>query len=160
VDWDYASLMEHTNGVQGNDHPHQLKLFGYYQFNPRWLASANLSLIAGVPKNCLSYYGSDDSDPSGYGPYYHFCNGEPSPPGSQGRLPWVKQLDLGVAYTPDFGKGRLKFGLDVFNVFNSQTVTWIWPYQQTDPGVADPLYGAAVVRQAPRYLRFNVSYDY
>ncbi|MFT4248262.1 MAG: TonB-dependent receptor [Pseudomonas sp.] len=160
VDWDYASLMEYTNGVQNNDHTHQIKLFGYYQFNSRWLASANISLVSGAPKNCLSYYGSDNSDPSGYGPYYHFCNGEPSPPGSQGRLPWVKQLDLGVSYRPDFGKGRLKFGLDVFNVFNSQTVTWIWPYQQTDPGVADPLYGAAVVRQAPRYLRLNVSYDY
>lgn len=160
VDWDYASLMEHTNGVQNNDHTHQFKLFGYYQFNPRWLLSANLSLQSGVPKNCLSYYGSDNSDPAGYGPYYHYCNGQAAPPGSQGRLPWVKQLDLGVVYRPDFGQGRLKFGLDVFNVFNSQTVTWIWPYQQSDAGFADPLYGAAVVRQNPRYLRFNLSYDY
>jgi hypothetical protein len=75
-------------------------------------------------------------------------------------VPWIKQLDLGVVYRPDFATGRLKFALDVFNVFNSQTVTWIWPYQQSDAGFADPLYGAAVVRQNPRYLRFSLSYDY
>ncbi|APP75208.1 hypothetical protein BJD12_08055 [Xanthomonas vesicatoria ATCC 35937] len=62
--------MEHFNGDQSNDHRHQLKLFGFYQFNPQWGASANFSLISGAPQNCLgNYYGTEYSgrDPAGYG---------------------------------------------------------------------------------------------
>ena len=164
IDWDNAALMENTNGPQNNDHTHQLKLYGYVQLSPEWLASANLSLVSGVPKNTLgSYVDPNDptnTDPTGYGTYYHFYQGAASPPGSQGRLPWTKQLDIGLSYTPTFADKRLKFSADVFNVFNSQTALWRYPYSELDPGTANPLYGAIVLRQAPRSLRVSVSYDY
>lgn len=158
--WDYAQLMEHTNGPQSNDATHQFKLHGYYQITPQWLVSANLSVISGTPFSALGSYGPDFSDPSGYGTAYHFYNGQPAPPGSQGRLPWRRQLDLGVSYRPALADGRLGFNLDVFNVFDSQAALWRSPYSELDPGQPDPLYGAATVRQAPRSLRVSVSYDY
>jgi outer membrane receptor for ferrienterochelin and colicin len=159
-DWDNSYIMEHTNGVTNNDHRHQIKLYGYYQLTSEWLVSANLSLVSGSPKICLGYYGPDFSDPGKYGGSYHYCNGQPSPPGSQGRLPWIRQLDIGTTYRPTFADGKLAFTASVFNVANEQRPLNIYPYSQTDPGVADPQYGQAQVRQLPRYVRFGVSYDF
>ncbi|OOW78042.1 Oar protein [Xanthomonas axonopodis pv. clitoriae] len=158
--WDYAQLMDHTNGPQSNDHTHQLKVYGYYQLSPQWLVSANLAVVTGAPFSPLGSYGPNFEDPAGYGIAYHYYQGQPAPPGSQGRLPTMTQLDLGLAYRPDIADGKLGFNLDVFNVFNTQTALWRYPYSELDPGQPDPLYGAANVRQAPRSLRVSVSFDY
>jgi outer membrane receptor for ferrienterochelin and colicin len=159
IDWDFPSLMSYSNGAQSNDHTHQLKLFGYYQINPEWQVSGNLSLVSGNPRNCLGYYGATQTDPNGYGSYYHWCGGQPSPPGTH-RLPWNKQLDVGATYRPAFAAQKLGFSLNVFNLFNSQAILNAYPYYQISPGTPDPLYGSAVVRQQPRYVRLSATYDY
>ncbi|WP_425598251.1 TonB-dependent receptor plug domain-containing protein [Dyella amyloliquefaciens] len=159
IDWDFPALMSYSNGAQSNDHAHQIKLFGYYQITPEWQVSGNLSIVSGNPRNCLGYYGPNQTDPDGYGSYYHWCGGQPSPPGTH-RLPWNKQLDLGATYRPAFAEGKLGFSLNVFNVFNSQAILNAYPYYQISPGTPDPLYGSAVVRQQPRYLRLAATYDY
>jgi outer membrane receptor for ferrienterochelin and colicin len=159
IDWDFPSLMSYSNGAQSNDHTHQIKLFGYYQINPEWQVSGNLSLVSGNPRNCLGYYGATQTDPNGYGSYYHWCGGQPSPPGTH-RLPWNKQLDVGATYRPAFAAQKLGFSLNVFNLFNSQAILNAYPYYQISPGTPDPLYGSAVVRQQPRYVRLSATYDY
>ncbi|MBA2078010.1 TonB-dependent receptor [Rhodanobacter sp. PCA2] len=158
--WDYPEVMEHSNGPQANDHTHQIKLYGYYQFSPEWLASWNISAVSGAPKVCLGSYGANQADPNGFHNEYRYCFGEPSPPGKYGRLPWVKQLDLAVTYRPDFAGGKLAFNASMFNVLNARAVTWRHPYSEIDPGTPDPLYGAGVNQQAPRYVRLSMSYDY
>jgi hypothetical protein len=75
-------------------------------------------------------------------------------------LPWIKQVDAGVAYSPAFADHKLSFSLNVFNLFNSQTIVNAYPYYQISPGTPDPLYGSAVVRQQPRYVRLSATYDY
>jgi outer membrane receptor protein involved in Fe transport len=165
-DWDFPELMYYANGPQGNDSTHQIKAFGYYQFTPEWLVSANLSLLSGGPKYCLGLYGADPydtstNDPAGYGSNYHWCNGEPSPPGKNGRLPWQKQLDLGVQYRPNFAAHRLAFSLDVFNVTNSQVATNLYSQLYSNStGAPNYTYGTPAVLQPPRYVRFGVTYDY
>lgn len=159
IDWDFPSVMSNSNGAQSNDHTHQIKLFGYYQFNPEWLVSGNLSLVSGNPRNCLGYYGPNQTDPNDYGSSYHWCGGLPSPPGTH-RLPWNKQLDVGASYRPAFADHKLGFSLNVFNLFNSQAILNAYPYYQISPGTPDPLYGSAVVRQQPRYVRLSATYDY
>ncbi|MFT3762269.1 MAG: TonB-dependent receptor [Pseudoxanthomonas sp.] len=164
MDWDFAELMEYSDGPQANDHRHQFKLYGYWQIAPEWLVSANLSLVSGAPRQVMGTYvdpdDPDNNDPAGYGGLvYHFYQGQPAPPGSQGRLPWMKQLDLGVSWKPAFAGGRLKFGADLFNVFNGQAPIYTYPYGEF-LGYPLPLYGAALIRQQPRYLRLSVSYDY
>ncbi|BDU19139.1 Oar protein [Dyella sp. GSA-30] len=159
IDWDFPALMSSSNGAQSNDHTHQIKLFGYYQITPEWQVSGNIQLVSGNPRNCLGYYGPQQTDPDGYGSFYHWCGGQPSPPGTH-RLPWNKQVDLGGTYRPAFGEGKLAFSLNIFNVFNSQTILNAYPFYQISPGTPDPLYGSAVERQQPRYVRLSASYDY
>lgn len=160
-DWDFPSLMVYSNGLQGNNHKHQLKAYGYYQFTPEWMVSANLSLISGSPKVCLGLFGAENGDPAGYNSNYHFCDGMPAPPGSTGNLPWQRQLDLGVNYTPDFAAQKLGLHLDVFNVTNNQATLNINPHFYNDAtGTPNPLYGTPLVLQDPRYVRFSVTYDY
>jgi len=159
-DWDNSVIMENTNGPQNNDHTHQFKAFGYYQISPEWLASATLAIQSGNPKICLGSYGADYSDPVSYGNAYHYCDGLPSPPGSHGRLPWLHQLDLGVTYRPAFADGKLGFSANVFNVLNEQNATFLQPNSVTGGTTPNPLYGTALYREAPRYLRLSMSYDY
>ncbi len=160
ADWDNASLMVYSNGDQGNDHRHQIKAYGYYQLNREWLVSGTVRLQSGNPKVCLGLFPGFD-DPAGYGSSYHYCDNRPTPPGSTGRLPWMHQLDLGVQYSPAFAAQRLGFHLDIFNALNSQVVTNIFPnYYADSSGTSNALYGTARLKQAPRYARFSVTYDY
>jgi hypothetical protein len=161
VDWDFPAVMVYANGPQGNDHTNVIKAYGYYAITPDWLVSANLNLSSGGPKYCLGYYGPNGTDPVGYGSLYHWCNGQPSPPGAQGRLPWMKQLDLGVHYSPAFAAHKLAFSLDVFNVFNGQAPLNLSPEFNTSSGTTySALYGTPLVLQPPRYVRLGVTYDY
>jgi len=159
-DWDFAQLMEYTDGPQSNDHTHQFKAYGYYQLTPEWTVSGNLQLISGTPRICLGYYGADHSDPTGYGGNYRYCDGKPSPPGSHGRLPWVRQVDLGLTYRPEFADHKLALSANVFNVFNAQAPLNVYPYSESDPNSPDPLYGTTLVRQPPRLIRLSASYDF
>jgi len=160
-DWDFPELMVYANGPQGNDHTHVIKAYGYYAITPEWMVSANLNLTSGGPKYCLGYYGPGQSDPDGYGSNYHWCNGQPSPPGATGRLPWMKQLDLGIHYRPAFADHKLSVSVDVFNVFNGQAPLNLNPhYNGNSGGTPNPLYGTPLVLQPPRYVRLGLTYDY
>ena len=166
MDWDFPELMVYANGPQGNDHTHQIKAFGYYQITPEWLVSGNVSLISGGPKYCLGLWGTNPydtstNDPDGYGSAYHWCDGKPSPPGANGRLPWTKQVDLGVQYRPAFADHKLGFHLDVFNLFNGQTPQNLYAEMYEDKtGTPQPDYGTPFALQPPRYVRVSVTYDY
>jgi outer membrane receptor for ferrienterochelin and colicin len=159
-DWDNAVIMQNTNGPQNNDHTHQIKLYGYYQFTPEWMASGNIDVQSGNPKICLGSYGPDYSDPVGYGNAYHWCNGLPSPPGSHGRLPWTHRVDLGVTYRPAFAEHKLAFNANVFNVLNEQNAIFLQPNSVLTGTTPNPQYGTAIYREDPRYVRLSVSYDY
>ena len=159
-DWDFPPLMVYADGPQGNDHTNVLKAYGYYAITPEWMVSANLNLTQGGPKYCLGYYGPQQSDPVDYGSSYHWCNGQPSPPGEFGRLPWMKQLDLGVHYRPAFAGHKLSLNVDVFNVFNGQAPLNLDAQYNGSVGTPNPSYGTPIVLQQPRYVRFGVTYDY
>jgi hypothetical protein len=167
-DWDSWQLMDGADGQLMNSRKHVLRFRGAYQITPEWLVSGTALVQSGVAEECLGYFGPNETDPTGYGANYHWCNGLIAHPGAT-HTPWTKTLNLGVRYTPAFADSKLAFKLDVFNVFNEQKAT------QTDPGfdVGNPngstttadyimsnTYHMAISREAPRYVRFSVSYDY
>jgi hypothetical protein len=157
-DWDYPSLMQFANGVMHNDHTHQFKVYGGYQITPEWNVSGSLSLVSGAPYDCLSYYGpaGTGGGPDGAyaGPYYHWCNGKPSPSGAAGRLPWQKILSANLEYRPDFADHKLAFNVDIFNLLNSQEPTYIYEYN------FNTNYKRVRGYTTPRYVRFGVTYDF
>ncbi|WP_250624476.1 TonB-dependent receptor [Pinirhizobacter soli] len=159
VDWDYAQVMDYANGALSNDRPHQLKAYGSYQLTSEWMLSGNLSVMSGAPKTCLGYYGAEEGNPGlGYGSFYHFCGGQQSQPGTK-RNPFNTRVDLSAEYRPDWGQKRLAFQASVFNVFNSQKTLQTYPYFNTSDAV-NPSYNRPVFTQAPRSVRFGITYDY
>lgn len=170
--WDHVELMEGANGPLPNDRPHQLKGYGFYQMTPEWRFGATAVATSGRPKNCTGIYPEDfgyadprEDDGFSYmaygGPYYHFCNKEISPRGSAGRMPWNYRLDLNVAYQPSFADSRLELKLDVFNVFNRQSVQNIVEYYEL--GGFGNRYNQSnrpISFSQPRYFRFSAKYDF
>lgn len=169
MDWDHLELMEHSNGDLPNDRRHYLKAYGYWQLTPEWRMSATLTSRSGRPKNCFGIYNGPSLDVNDEfrdmveygGPYYFYCNGQPSPRGSAGRLPWETKLDLGVNYAPAFADNKLQFGVDVFNVTNSQKVQNIIEYGEIG-AIGNPYSQSnrVISYGAPRYVRFSVRYDF
>lgn len=157
--WDAASLMEYSYGVLPNNHTNALKAYGFYQINPEWRVGGNLYVSSGTPKVCLGQYGPGETDPVGYGSAYHWCGGQPSPPGSLGNMPWIRTLDLNVNYNPAWMKHDWNFNLAVFNVFNSQTPTQLDNSFGTS-GTPNQGYLLPQGRVPPRTVRFYVSYDF
>jgi hypothetical protein len=154
VDWDYAQVMDYANGALANDRRHQIKAYGSYQIAPEWMVSGNLAILSGSPKTCLGRYGAAQTNPGlGYGPYYHFCGGQPFSPGDK-RNPWTYNLSLSAEYRPEWAGKKLGLNATVFNVLNSQKVT------QTYPISTSISYGRPYSMQTPRYIRFGASYDF
>ncbi|HVK51385.1 MAG TPA: TonB-dependent receptor [Pseudoxanthomonas sp.] len=164
-DWDHPELMEYANGNLPNDRRHYLKAFGYLQLNSEWRVSSTMIAHSGRPKNCFGYYnGASAEDPDFHaypGPYYFYCNDQPSPRGSQGNLPWTTRWDLGVNYAPDFADNRLQIGVDVFNVLNKQTTQNIIEYGELgSPGTPYHSTNRVISYSAPRSVRMTIRYDF
>lgn len=165
MDWDHPELMEYSNGYLPNDRKHYVKAFGYYQFSPEWRVSSTLTWASGRPKNCLGIHvgGTDEfRDEVEYGgPYYHYCNGEPTPRGSAGRLPSTGRLDLGVTYAPNFADNKLQFSVDVFNVSDEQEVQNVMEYGEIGAS-GNPYHSTnrPISYSAPRSVRFAVKVDF
>jgi len=159
-DWDTWQLMDHSYGDLLNSRKHSLRVRGSYQVNPEWLLSGTLLVQSGTPATCLGYYGTNESDPSTYGGNYHWCFGQPTPPGSTGFTPWTKKLNLAVRYAPAFAAHKLAFQLQVFNVLNEQKAVQIDPVSENDRYTVSNTYGQGIFFEDPRYVRLSVSYDY
>lgn len=152
-DWDYPTLMEYAGGLLSNDRRHQFKAYGTYQFTPEWNFSAVVNVASGTPYSCLGLYGPDQTTPAYAGPYYHWCNGVPAPTGQAGNLPWTKTLSLNTEYRPAFANHNLAFNVNINNVFNEQKEVRI--YQRNTS-----VYKRNLQYEAPRYVRFGISYDF
>lgn len=155
--------MYYAGGSLANDRRHQLKAFGAYQISPEWMASATLRVMSGTPISCLGYFGANEGNPIGYGSAYHYCGGQPSPPGDAGRTPWIKNLDLGIAYRPSFADHKLALGVQVFNVLNDRSVNRVESRYNTAPYTVRNTYGIgteAYNYNTPRFVRLTASYDF
>jgi hypothetical protein len=161
--WDHRELMEYSDGLLPNDRKHQIKAFGFWEFLPQWTVGGNLLVASGAPLNCLGNYPADsDYVFPDYGSAYHYCNGLPSPQGTAGHLPWDIRLDTDLVYKPAFLKG-LALKVDVFNVFNRQTLQQVDETYNTDTGSISSTYGTAgafVGYTAPRSVKFTVEYNH
>lgn len=171
-DFDYPELQMGAAGYLPNDRRHSFKLFGNYEINDEWSAGFNFLVQSGRPQSCLGIYGDD---PTGYRNSYFSCDtglGVPSwggrvnngttqgNRGDYGRTPWMRNLDLNMAYSPNWAKG-LTMKVDVFNVLNEHTPLSVWERGESRTGL--PMYDTHLIPtsfQSPRSVRFMVQYEF
>jgi len=172
-EFDYASFQDGTYGYLPNDRTHVIKVFGAYEFTEEWSVGGNLAIASGRPKACNGFVPSTVPDfdaidgLGGAGSYSSassfWClkedgSGESEllQRGTLGRNSWTYTLDANVAYTPKWADSRLTLQMNVYNVFNSQTVqeyneTRDYSRATTQP---NPNYGLPAPLQTPRLIRF------
>lgn len=155
---DHKELMYNAYGYLPGDHRHAIKAYGFVQATPELNVGANLSLLSGAPRNCIGELPDALRFDHDYGAAYFYCNGQPAPRGTQGRLPWQATLDLNLVYLPRFAKG-LSLKADVFNVFDRQSIT---RYNETreDGGAIARNYLQVTGRTAPRSVRLTAEYAF
>ncbi|HLI18313.1 MAG TPA: TonB-dependent receptor [Rhodanobacteraceae bacterium] len=156
--WDFPERMQYSYGFLPNDRRNQFKIYGAYAINHDWTVGGNIYVASGTPIMCRGGYGPDQLALHGSHTYY-WCGGVPVPPGSLGRMPWTKRVDLSVDYKPAWAQHKLDFNLAVFNVFNSQTPIFINDFFLTTSS-PNPEYGIIENSTPPRSVRFSVSYNF
>jgi hypothetical protein len=179
--WDYPDIMQNVNGEQANSRRHTLKAFGAYSVTPEWTFTATYIIQSGAPNVCLSGFGpqiATDLYDAGTGQTgnEHWCGGVPggvtggsgygavpSGPGQSGHTPWTHQLGLGVTYVPAWANKHLTFQAQVHNVFNEQAALLYssgYVYSQSGTLFYSPQYKSAIYTETPRYVDFNVKFDW
>jgi hypothetical protein len=163
--WDYPEIMQGANGLLPNDRTHQIKAFGWYDITQEWTVGANLDIESGRPLGCLGKNPHPNPGSPNYSTYEHYCFGTAgyqtnvfTPRGTFGRYPWTKTLDLNLVYKPAMLKG-LDIKLDMFNVFNEQTM--IKRLEQYNSGAnRSATYGGVYYYAAPRSLKLSAEYNH
>jgi hypothetical protein len=176
-DFDLISLLPNRYGDLPGDRRHSIKLFGAKEF----LLPGHISVSVG------GSYTARSGTPTNYlGSHPSYLAGEVYilPRGSGGTTPWVHSFDANLTAGLLLGKDKaVTFGVDVFNLFNLQSVTNVdqnytfanvraisggstedlktkLVYTEDgspfDPGDKNPNFGKPIGYQAPRQIRFNM----
>jgi len=157
---DYYELAQNAGGYLPNDRRHQLKANGYYAFTPEFMVGGVLTVASGRPMNCRGQYPNIDPASPNYGSYHFFCNGQPVPRGTFGRLPNTVRFDMSARYTPTWAPG-LNVGLNVYNVFNRQSIANVNElYNQGTTSTINANWGRVQSYTTPRYVEFQLRYDF
>jgi hypothetical protein len=115
-EYDLASLMANRTGFLPGDVPHQIKLFGAYNFPLTTKFNVTTSMVyngaSGTPVNALGGHPV-------YGPSEAFM----IPRGMGGRTPFLNTFDVGAAAEYVIrAPYAVNFRVDLFNVFNRQAI--------------------------------------
>ena len=157
--YDFPGLNQGADGDLPNDRRHTLKVFGAYDITPQWQVNFASQLQTGRPKNAFGVHPTDDFAAL-YGAESFFNQGVFTPRGSLGRTSTTLRVDLGTKYEMEIGNQLLTFRADVFNIFDSHTVTQIQETADEESGVAAATYNLPYRFQTPRYMRMGVTWDF
>lgn len=174
-DFDFPELMIGGDGWLFNDHRHSIKLYGNYKFGQEWEVGFNLLAQSGAPISCLGGGMGSFGTQYGYTGVFHVCDDGAiktgptrasddvvSPLGSYGRTPWNITFSPNVIYRPSSFKG-LSFNLTVNNLFNKVVATQVYETRFAYRGASYRQYynfGQPKFFNTPRYVRFQVQYDF
>jgi len=133
-------------GPLPNDVKHNFKLFGSYQWAMGLNTGVGLNFNTGTPINNL-----------GAIPIYGDSERVVEPRGSRGRTDNIMTFDVHADWGMDLGPGRFAFGIDVFNLFNSQNIVEVRQDSEIDNFTLNPLPQPDFLRpllfQDPRTVR-------
>ena len=130
-------------------------MFGSYNMDNGLTLGAGLNFNTGTPITQL-----------GAIPFYGSTERVLTPRGSEGRLDSVTTFDIHADYALKLGGGShaVQLGLDIFNLFNSQSVIATTENSQIDNRTytpdPNPDFLGPTLFQQPRAVRFLVKYEF
>lgn len=168
-DFDQPGLTDGAFGYLPNHRAHTFKAFGSWQATENLSIGANMIIQSPRKFGCIGVHGTD-LFASFYGASSWYCNGVLTPRGESFQGEWLKNVDLTFSYNlgdmfnlPGDG---LTLRADVFNVFDFDSGQDFHEFGEIDvgnypgPGAVDPNYGKVTGYQAPRFVRFSISYRF
>ncbi|WDS36641.1 TonB-dependent receptor [Pseudoxanthomonas sp.] len=162
ADFDFAQIMEGAYGFLPNDHMHSFKAYGGFKITPEWQVGVNLEVQSGAPISCYGGgYGTLGTE-YGYTSQFHYCNGEISNEGTQGRNPWTFTLSPNLVYKPTAIKG-LTAQVSILNLFNNEKPLQVYQtYEavQQNGTTYYANYRLGQYYQEPRYARLQLMYEW
>jgi hypothetical protein len=164
TNFDQPGLTDNAIGKLPNNRDHQFKFYGNYQIMDNLMGGAAFTWASGRPINGFGVHPTDVFAQA-YGSEAFFVQGQAVPRGSVGELSSLKNLDLMLKYDMAFGqKGNLTLKLDVFNVFNWDTVTEVDEIGDEDisspGGPANDTYLLPTNFQAERSMRLGLYFTF
>lgn len=158
--FDQPGLQDGSYGFLPNDRRHQVKAYGIWTLTKEFQLGATFMARSGRPINGFGNHPTDEFAFE-YGSESFYVDGVLTPRGSQGRTPWTTSLDVSFKYRPGWAE-RLTFGLDIFNIYNSQKTTEVDELAEIDfeIGGIRPQWKTPVAFQEPIYVRTSLTYSF
>jgi hypothetical protein len=176
---------QYNAGPLNTDRPHVLKMYGTYFFDngleiggafnwqsgtPRTslLAHPNYQNSGELPGKIPLYYvpgdttgdGTNDSWVTQSGTGWFLADYTDAPRGALGRNPDLATWDFHLAYKLNVKRSTLTFGVDVFNIFNSQEVAEMVDTVEFIATVPDPNFNSILAYQGPRQIRLLAKWNW
>jgi outer membrane receptor protein involved in Fe transport len=145
-------------GPLPNDRRHQLKVFGNYAFNMGLNLGLGLNVASGRPLTALAANPVYESP--GEIPETPRGDGFQTEDGFRTRTKPTAQVDLHADYRFPVGGRHLVLLGDVFNLFNTRTVTDYDDYTESVFSVANPDFGRRLAFQDPIAVRFGARFEF
>ena len=160
-DFDFPALMDGADGNQANDRRHVFKFYGSYNITEEWVVGWNSTLASGRPLSAFGKSYPDDNPDlfGGYGDTFYITNDDGSytrlPRGSVGETPWTFKVDMSTSYDFKVNDIEMQVSMDIFNIFDIQTVARQNEHWERRAGSYNKFYGSAYEWQAPRSIRLG-----
>lgn len=185
-DFDFGSFTDGAYGNLPNDRTHVFKIYGNYAINDHFRLGANVNIASGRKTSCVGYVpttvpdylgpgGTTDGGSGAYSSassYYCLDSSGTSKLGNRGNgptMPWTTNFNFNATYIMKLEGGRnLTLQADIFNLFNTQTMTMVnqvRDYSRADSKQAtgnrlNLNYGQPVSFTAPRSARITARYEF
>ncbi|MDA7788294.1 TonB-dependent receptor [Gammaproteobacteria bacterium] len=161
TDFDFPEFMEGAYGKLPNHRKHNIKFSGARAIGNGWIAGVTASALSPRYYGCIGNYPDAVNDQL-YDDNSWYCDGEPTPRGSKAQSNWVMNLDVMASYSVPVSRGDLTLKLDVFNIFNMDSVTDLYETGEEagEVGRAGGNYLKPTNYQDPRRVRLSATYRF
>jgi hypothetical protein len=150
------------DGYLPNDRRHALKVRGAYALGEHWEFGGTFSAISGRPISAFGNHNPFDSRT--YDSFFVFNENtgqyELHERGTEGRTPWIFDLDANVTYRYSFSVADLSIKLSMYNLLNQERITEVDEFLGTIPPPDDSEYRYGKAYQSPRYALLTLKLDF
>ncbi|WP_443747805.1 TonB-dependent receptor [Asticcacaulis solisilvae] len=162
-DFDQVGWMDGSTGLLPNHHGIVFKTHGTYHLNDKLRFGFNYSMVSPRHYGCIGYYPTtadpDRADSKTLTAWY--CNGKLTPRGSQFKGDWINTLDVSAGYDIPVAFGKIRLGVDIFNVLDAQGVSQYGEFGEiSGPNTPNLNYKKPLYYQEPRYVQLSVKYSF